>query len=117
MNVCHFAFWLEQLAVLDNGATTIFAAVQFTTHAGPRQLLLSTAEDGGSSLEVVEISPNDFFWGRGVDGSGENHLGRLLMELRHSLLHSSRAQLAASQTSPSQSHHLHPGGPLQAGRQ
>ncbi len=42
--------------------------------------LLST---GGSSL--IEDSPFDSFWGPGPTGTGENHLGRLLMELRAEL--------------------------------
>lgn len=32
--------------------------------------------------EIVEDSPTDSFWGRGPDGKGENHLGRLWMKLR-----------------------------------
>ncbi len=65
--------------------------MQFTTHQGPRNLLLSTASQGTGMLELVEISPNDFFWGRGVDGSGQNHLGRLLMALRKALLEAHEA--------------------------
>ena len=38
--------------------------------------------------DVVEAAPHDFFWGRGSDGSGSNHLGALLMRLRASLLSS-----------------------------
>ena len=47
-------------------------ASQFGAHAGPREMLLATAAGGpeGSALELVEASPHDFFWGRGVDGSG-----------------------------------------------
>ena len=69
---------------------------QFTAHAGPRAMLLATATEGpgGAPLELVEASPHDFFWGRGVDGSGCNHLGTLLMSVRQELL--SQAPLAAS---------------------
>jgi hypothetical protein len=34
----------------------------------------------------MENSTHDFFWGGGWDGSGQNHLGRMLMELRGQLL-------------------------------
>ncbi|GAX84404.1 hypothetical protein CEUSTIGMA_g11826.t1 [Chlamydomonas eustigma] len=50
---------------------------KFTTHQGPRALLLAT-----KGLEVIEASPHDFFWGSGIDGSGRNELGKLLMKLR-----------------------------------
>lgn len=63
---------------------------KFTRHAGPRQLLLSTAAGsiGAGSFagyELVEASPNDLFWGTGFDGSGRNQLGKLLMQLRAEL--------------------------------
>ena len=74
----------------------VFGA-QFSAHAGPRALLLATAEEGpaGGPLELVEASPHDFFWGRGVDGSGANHLGTLLMSIRDELIAVQRAQRAA----------------------
>ncbi|BDA48102.1 Riboflavin biosynthesis protein RibD at N-terminal half [Coccomyxa sp. Obi] len=67
---------------------------KFTAHAGPRALLLATATEGpaGAPLELVEASPHDFFWGRGVDGSGTNHLGTLLMSIRDELLATQRVQ-------------------------
>lgn len=46
-------------------------------------MLLGTAVNGGAAL--VESSPHDYFWGCGVDGSGANHLGALLMRLRAEL--------------------------------
>ena len=48
-------------------------------HAGPRRMLLATR------AALVEASPHDYFWGRGVDGSGANHLGAALMRLRDEL--------------------------------
>mmetsp|Transcript_36020 Transcript_36020/g.106499 ORF Transcript_36020/g.106499 Transcript_36020/m.106499 type:complete len:96 (+) Transcript_36020:3-290(+) len=54
---------------------------KFRGHASPRRLLLSSAP-----LELVESSPHDFFWGQGYDGSGANHLGRILMMVRSELL-------------------------------
>ena len=90
----------------------MYAALRakFTTHAGPRKMLLSTAAAPGVGAAaagpapasskpgaglaacgpggqlLVESSPHDFFWGRGFDGSGQNMLGKLLMELRGELL-------------------------------
>lgn len=75
---------------------------KFAQHAGPRTLLLSTAEgssgcagvDGG--LQLVENSPHDVFWGCGNDGNGRNMLGKLLQETRTTLL---------AETSPSAATH------------
>jgi N-glycosidase YbiA len=56
----------------------MFKAVlrKFETHREPRALLLSTREE-----EIVEGSP-DSYWGCGADGSGQNKLGKILMEVR-----------------------------------
>lgn len=35
--------------------------------------------------DLVEDSPTDGFWGRGPDGNGENHLGKIWMKLRDDL--------------------------------
>lgn len=45
-----------------------------------RALLLST-----EVKSLVEASPYDYYWGCGGDGSGQNRLGELLMELRAEL--------------------------------
>ena len=45
-----------------------------------RDLLLSTG-----SRKLVESSPFDYFWGSGQDGSGQNRLGALLMQVREEL--------------------------------
>ena len=59
---------------------------KFSAHAGPREMLLSSA-----GMDLAEASPNDFFWGRGFDGSGENQLGKLLMQVREEILTGSRS--------------------------
>ena len=46
-------------------------------HPDLRQLLLSTGD-----RELIEKSPYDRYWGCGADGTGENKLGTLLMEVR-----------------------------------
>ncbi|ESQ77260.1 hypothetical protein ABAC402_02320 [Asticcacaulis sp. AC402] len=53
---------------------------KFQTHAVPRDLLLSGGED-----DIIENAPGDYFWGGGQDGSGLNHLGRILMNVRRHL--------------------------------
>ncbi len=53
---------------------------KFTTHVEPRDLLLSTDE-----RPLVEAAPGDYFWGAGQDGTGENHLGRILVDVRRQI--------------------------------
>jgi ribA/ribD-fused uncharacterized protein len=53
---------------------------KFTQHKPLRQMLLGTGDN-----MLVEHTPYDKFWGDGGDGSGQNHLGMLLMEIRHDL--------------------------------
>ena len=37
------------------------------------------------AMKIVEDSPTDDFWGRGPDGNGQNHMGKIWMELREEL--------------------------------
>lgn len=53
---------------------------KFTQHPKLRKEILLT----GSSL-IVEHTNNDYYWDDGGDGSGQNILGKLLMELRSEL--------------------------------
>lgn len=53
---------------------------KFETHAKVKEMLINTGCE-----ELIESSPFDYFWGCGGDGSGQNMLGKLLMELRDSL--------------------------------
>ena len=53
---------------------------KFTQHKRLRQMLLSTGDN-----MLIEHTPYDKFWGDGGDGSGQNQLGMLLMEIRHDL--------------------------------
>ena len=53
---------------------------KFETHADIRAILLATG-DG----ELVENAPGDYYWGCGADGSGQNRLGHILMEVRAAL--------------------------------
>jgi ribA/ribD-fused uncharacterized protein len=53
---------------------------KFSQHPGLREELLATGD-----AVLVEHSENDRFWGDGGDGSGENMLGKILMEVRREL--------------------------------
>ena len=54
--------------------------VKFKTHPKLQEVLLAT-----DNAELVENSPYDYFWGCGKDGSGQNNLGKILMEIRETL--------------------------------
>jgi N-glycosidase YbiA len=53
---------------------------KFSHHLDIRQILLDTLD-----AEIIEDSPVDYFWGCGLDRSGANHLGRILMQVRANL--------------------------------
>jgi ribA/ribD-fused uncharacterized protein len=53
---------------------------KFTQHQELKKLLLKTGD-----RPLIEHTERDSYWGDGGDGSGQNHLGRLLMKLRKEL--------------------------------
>ncbi|TCP65779.1 NADAR family protein [Baia soyae] len=53
---------------------------KFRSHDDIRETLLSTADQF-----IVENSPIDYYWGCGADGSGQNRLGQILVEVREIL--------------------------------
>lgn len=53
---------------------------KFSQNEALKNVLLGTG-----SHPIVENSPRDSFWGVGKDGTGANHLGRLLEEVREAL--------------------------------
>ncbi|KAM3093065.1 NADAR family protein [Phormidesmis sp. 146-35] len=53
---------------------------KFRTHADIQEILLGTGDEG-----LVENSPIDDYWGCGKDGSGQNKLGQILVEVREIL--------------------------------
>ena len=53
---------------------------KFLTHSAIAALLLETGDE-----ELIEAAPNDYFWGCGKTGSGQNWLGKVLMEVREEL--------------------------------
>jgi ribA/ribD-fused uncharacterized protein len=54
---------------------------KFQTHAAIRQVLLDTGKE-----ELVESAPSDYYWGCGADGSGQNRLGKISMQVRSELV-------------------------------
>jgi ribA/ribD-fused uncharacterized protein len=53
---------------------------KFQTHKKLRAILLATGDS-----KLAENSPFDYYWGIGVDGSGLNMLGKILMKIREDL--------------------------------
>jgi N-glycosidase YbiA len=53
---------------------------KFSSHPDIQQVLLDTL-----NTEIVEDSHVDYFWGCGIDRSGQNQLGRILMQVRSEL--------------------------------
>ncbi len=54
--------------------------VKFQTHPALRDLLLSTG-----NKPIVENAPGDYYWGCGKDGTGQNRLGQILVQVRETL--------------------------------
>jgi ribA/ribD-fused uncharacterized protein len=53
---------------------------KFLQHSDLKIKLIDTAYE-----EIVEDSPIDWYWGCGKDGTGQNMLGKILMEVRHEI--------------------------------
>ena len=53
---------------------------KFTQYPALKAILLSTGE-----AILVEHTRKDKYWADGYDGSGQNKLGKILMEIRHEL--------------------------------
>lgn len=58
----------------------IAVTAKFTQHEKLKRRLLDT----GDAI-LIENTKKDYFWGCGEDGSGENNLGKILMEVRKEL--------------------------------
>ncbi|MGB3265146.1 MAG: NADAR family protein [Microcoleus sp.] len=50
---------------------------KFLAHPDIQAILLGTGD-----RVIVEDSPTDYYWGCGCDGTGQNHLGKILMSVR-----------------------------------
>jgi hypothetical protein len=53
---------------------------KFELHAPLRELLLGTGLE-----DIAESAPNDYYWGIGREGTGQNRLGRILERIRAEL--------------------------------
>jgi ribA/ribD-fused uncharacterized protein len=53
---------------------------KFELHAQLRELLLATGAE-----EIVESAPNDYYWGVGREGTGQNRLGKIIERIRAEL--------------------------------
>lgn len=62
---------------------------KFEAHGDIRAILLATDDE-----ELVENAPGDYYWGCGKTGTGQNKLGKILMEVRATL----RQRLAEGET-------------------
>lgn len=60
----------------------MFRAVRrkFELHPELQDLLLATGEE-----DIAETAPNDYYWGVGRDGTGQNRLGKILERIRAEL--------------------------------
>ena len=54
--------------------------LKFRTHADIQAILLATADEF-----IVEDSPTDYYWGCGLNKTGHNHLGKILMRVRQEI--------------------------------
>jgi len=53
---------------------------KFELHPELRDLLLATGEEA-----IVETVPNDYYWGVGREGTGQNKLGKIIERIRAEL--------------------------------
>jgi len=53
---------------------------KFEQHSDIRAVLLGTGDE-----ELIEDAPDDYYWGCGIEGTGKNMLGKILMEVREEL--------------------------------
>ncbi|SEN45889.1 NADAR family protein [Lihuaxuella thermophila] len=53
---------------------------KFKSNPEIQQILLATGDE-----EIIEKTTNDYYWGCGLDGTGKNMLGTILMEVRKQL--------------------------------
>jgi ribA/ribD-fused uncharacterized protein len=58
---------------------------KFELHAELRELLLATGEE-----DIAESAPNDYYWGVGREGTGQNRLGKIIERIRAELRSSTK---------------------------
>ena len=72
---CHYNWEVVRISAMEQA---LYA--KFTQHEDLRQLLLST-----EPRNIVYHIVSDDYWGDGGDGSGQNQLGKMLLQLRGEL--------------------------------
>ncbi len=65
----------KKLAVMES-----ILRAKFEQHQEVRDALVQSGNQ-----DIAEDSPVDTFWGRGKNGTGENHLGKIWMKIRSEL--------------------------------
>lgn len=63
------------------GILTEIVREKVLQHKEVHEALMATGTD-----DIVEINPNDDFWGNGPDGNGQNRMGKILMHIRSELI-------------------------------
>lgn len=72
----HKELWKKDWLDIRVGIMEEIIRAKLTQHAMIREELSKTGE-----RKIIEDSPVDAFWGRGPDGNGENHMGKIWMKL------------------------------------
>lgn len=73
-------FRLQRRADWDDVKVDILTEIvraKVAQHKEVYDALLATGDE-----EIVELNPNDDFWGSGPDGNGRNQMGKILMAIR-----------------------------------
>lgn len=55
--------------------------LKLTQHNDVRDVLIATKD-----RELLKVYDTDYYWGTGIDGTGENQLGKIWMKIRSELL-------------------------------
>lgn len=63
------------------GVLTELVRAKVTQHEDVRSALIATGDE-----VIVELNPNDDFWGGGADGKGQNNAGKILMRVREEII-------------------------------
>jgi ribA/ribD-fused uncharacterized protein len=53
---------------------------KFELHPELREMLLATGQE-----DIAETAPNDYYWGVGREGTGQNRLGKIIARIRAEL--------------------------------
>lgn len=70
----------EKLPYWDGIKVSVMKQIVLAKHDQHPYIQRKLQETG--EAEIIEDSPTDSFWGRGPDWKGENHLGKIWMEIR-----------------------------------